>query len=482
MNADFIQEPELEFGTGTHVDIRFGLMNHGPLDRRGELAPQRVRLGIVGTPEGVEGVQTWVERIGHGVEAKDSRQPNLFPRFPGFGEHSNLHAPLAVDSRLHGVIKQRDLAELFKRSDRNRVVEVVAEMFLSEMRRLTEKASADVLVCAVPTGLLDYMEQSRPAEDADDESNEETEAYINLDFHNLLKARAMELGVPIQLLLPATYDESKRRKQKRHTERIRRLQDEATRAWNIYTALYYKAGGTPWRILRDPGELTSCYVGVSFYNTLDNSKLLTSTAQVFNERGEGIVLRGGTAERSKDNRQIHMSGEDAHKLLDDTLKTYRREHRTLPARIAIYKTSSHNDEELDGFREALRANGVDSADFLNVGGSSTRLFRNGEYPPLRGTFLTLDQRTHLLYTRGSVDFFSTYPGMYVPNPLRLLCDDVEQTPNFLASEILALTKMNWNNTQFDNRSPITLRAARGVGSILKYVEDGRVQPRYSYYM
>lgn len=165
-----------------------------------------------------------------------------------------------------------------------------------------------------------------------------------------------------------------------------------------------------------------------------------------------------------------MSGEDAHKLLDSALKTYRGEHRTLPARVVVHKTSAHNDAELNGFRKALQTNGVDSADFLSLGKSFTRLFRDGEYPPLRGTFLTLDHRTHALYTRGGVDFFSTYPGMYVPSPLRLLCEDVEQTPAYLAGEILALTKMNWNNTQFDNRNPITIRAARGVGDILKYVE------------
>jgi hypothetical protein len=93
-----------------------------------------------------------------------------------------------------------------------------------------------------------------------------------------------------------------------------------------------------------------------------------------------------------------------------------------------------------------------------------------------------DERNHLLYTRGSVDFFRTYPGMYVPRPLLIRCDEVEQTPTFLAREALALTKMNWNNTQFDNGDPITLRAARGVGNILKYSEGDRPQPRYSYYM
>jgi hypothetical protein len=480
MHVAHIQEPALEFGAGRHIDIRFGLMNHGPLDLRTETAPQRVRLGIVGTPEGVEGIHKWVERIGGGVAAKESRQPNLFPRFPGFGEGADLPAPLFVDARLHATVRQRDLDSLFNSSDRNRVVEEAVGMFLSEMRRLTEKASADVLVCAVPEGLIDYMEADRPAEeDAEDEDSAPT---VNLDFHNLLKARAMDLGVPVQLLLPSTYDESKHRMQKRRSDRIRRLQDEATRAWNIYIALYYKAGGVPWRIVRDPADLTSCYVGVSFYSTLDREKLLTSTAQVFNERGDGVVLRGGTAERSKEDRQIHMSGEDANKLLDGALKTYRSEHRTLPARVVVHKTSPHNEAELDGFREALDANGVDSADILSVGRSFTRLFRDGGYPPLRGTFLSLDRRTHALYTRGSVDFFATYPGMYVPSALRLLCEEVEQTPAFLAGEILALTKMNWNNTQFDNRDPITIRAARGVGDILKYVEEGRGQSRYSYYM
>jgi len=50
-------------------------------------------------------------------------------------------------------------------------------------------------------------------------------------------------------------------------------------------------------------------------------------------------------------------------------------------------------------------------------------------------------------------------------------------------EILELTKMNWNSSQFDNAEPITLHAAIQVGSILKHTkEDSTIQHRYSYYM
>jgi hypothetical protein len=45
--------------------------------------------------------------------------------------------------------------------------------------------------------------------------------------------------------------------------------------------------------------------------------------------------------------------------------------------------------------------------------------------------------------------------------------------------------MNWNNTRFDGLLPITLRAARQVGRILKYLEgtsSKKISPAYRFYM
>ena len=310
------------------------------------------------------------------------------------------------------------------------------------------------------------------------------ELKIELDFHDLFKAKAMTLKKPTQIVLPMTYNASKKAKSSIRKQRNQPIQDEATRAWNLYTALYYKALGTPWRLVRDARVLTTCYVGVSFYQTLDRLKLLTSTAQIFNERGEGVILRGGQAELSKDDKQPYLLASDAAELLSNALALYRREHRTLPARVVLHKTSRFIPEELEGFQDALNKHGVDVGEFISfdhTGG--TRLFRCGKYPPLRGTFMSLDDSTHVLYTRGSIDFFSTYPGMYVPRPLKFRCESVEETPKALAQEILALTKMNWNNTQFDRSAPITIRAARQVGRILKYIDkNDKLESHYRFYM
>lgn len=149
----------------------------------------------------------------------------------------------------------------------------------------------------------------------------------------------------------------------------------------------------------------------------------------------------------------------------------------------MHKSSTHDSNEIDGFESALRDFSIEKeqADFVSITRSYTRLFRANRYPPLRGTFFDTGGSLYVLYTKGSVDFFSTYPGLYVPHPLGFRADKTSETSTFLAKEILALTKMNWNNTQFDGAEPITLRAARQVGSILKYL-GAEFEPYYRFYM
>ena len=464
-------------------------MNHGPFDFDSTLAPKKIKLGIVGTPETIEGVAAWLEKCRVGIPAKPSKRPNLFPHFPGFGAGMQLCADFVLDSQLQRAIPQKKFDELCQGVKTDEVLLKIAQLYLDELEYLSEKTTVDVFVCAFPFVLVQFLEQGEGEVDDDIGDYHETLEPVAISpkfiLHDLLKAQAMRFRKPTQIIRPSTYDERKRLNPKTTLGDKRSLQDEATRAWNLYTALYYKAGGTPWRLVRNPSELSACYVGVSFYKTLDETKLLTSTAQVFNERGEGVVLRGGTAQISKDDKQIHLSAENAYNLLKNALQIYQREHKNFPARIVIHKSSKHNADEIIGFEKALQDYSIESelADFVSVTRSSIRLFRSNRYPPLRGTFFDTGGEYFVLYTKGSVDFFSTYPGLYVPRPLGFRCDRVSETSPFLAQEILALTKMNWNNTQFDGGQPITIRCARQVGQILKYFgPDDHYEPYYRFYM
>jgi hypothetical protein len=492
MNLTFLEEPELEFGAGRHIDIRFGIMNYGPLDFDLPVAPKNINVGIIGGKESVEGVRQWLERCrteilakpGKGDPDKPNKQPNLFTRFPGFSADRGFCSTLVMDDTLCRDFSSTNIAAIGKLPNRNSRIARSVDLYMEEIQYLAQNTDAKVIVCAVPIALLEAMGPEE-VDDEDTEEGEETDPGVTsqLDFHDMLKARAMQqYRKPIQIILPSTYDDSKHRQQSKNGRR-RELQDEATRAWNIHTALYYKAEGVPWRLPRASTDLTVCYIGVSFYKSLDKHALLTSVAQVFNQRGEGVVVRGGAAIISKDDRQAHLSEQHACDLLREALARYWEVHKTFPARVVIHKSSRFDTNEEKGFGEALKEKGIATHDLLWISSSATKLYRAGKYPPLRGTLLTLDDREMVLYTRGSVDFFETYPGMYVPSPLRIRLAKAEQTQQFLAREILALSKMNWNNTQFDGAEPVTLRASRNCSSVLRYCSEGRqIEPRYSFYM
>ncbi|MGY5311768.1 argonaute/piwi family protein [Nocardia gipuzkoensis] len=303
---------------------------------------------------------------------------------------------------------------------------------------------------------------------------------VTADFHALLKARSLRYKQPIQIVRRNTWDPTFKNP---HTGRVGANQDEATRAWNLYTGLYYKNGGVPWRLPRDPSDLSSCYIGIAFYKSAA-STLHTSVAQIYNQRGDGIIVRGGPATISKEDRQPHLAEEDAQDLLEAALQRYRAEHLHAPARIVLHKASNYTAAERAGFTQAANNERLALLEMLWLTNSETiRLYRNGQQPPLRGTFLTVDEDRHLLYTTGAIPFYKTYPGHHIPQPLGIRIISADSSPDALATEILALTKMNWNNTRLDGSIPITLRTARTVGTILRHHDtDAPTSGRYAHYM
>ena len=155
----------------------------------------------------------------------------------------------------------------------------------------------------------------------------------------------------------------------------------------------------------------------------------------------------------------------------------------MPARVVVLKTSRFGPEEAQGIGAALKKFGIEMADLLWVQESSPiAVFRDGNYPVLRGTFVDLNGKG-LLYTRGSVPYYGTYPGLRVPRPLLLVPHEHSDSSILaLAKDVMALTKVNWNTTQFDQKLPAPIKAAREVGRILKHIEYGTaVSPDFRKY-
>ncbi len=471
MRATVLPEPQLEFGGGArHVDPRHGLVDYGPAGA----ATKAIRAGIVGTHDAIDGLMRWFDKCRQPVAAKNSRLGRLFVPFPGFDDGVGFRSTLVFDSRLQRPIRARDLHRLAGLNPEAAVHEAVA-LYAEQLAVLDEEPGCDVILVARPDDLPERLTTAPQGRGAPRQNP------LAADFRDLLKAASMRGSRPIQIVRRTTWDPAF--KPPGETER-RKIQDEATRAWNLHTALFYKAGGVPWRLPRETGDLTSCYVGITFYRSNDAATLQTSVAQVFNQRGDGVIVRGAAAVVSSDDRQPHLARDDARALLQDALRRYKDEHRNLPARLVVHKSSSYTPDEADGLRAAADDAGLDVLEMLWLPSSDPlRLFRAAEHPPLRGTMLTLTPQRHVLYTKGSVPFYGAYPAMYIPSPLSFRTVETESSPEALAAEILALAKMNWNQTQLDGHDPITLRTAESVGRILRHLgPEDRPQGRYAFYM
>jgi hypothetical protein len=277
----------------------------------------------------------------------------------------------------------------------------------------------------------------------------------------------MKFNVPIQLIQPSAYEDGASR------------QPSCTVAWNLFVALYYKGGGFPWVLESfDAGE---CFVGVSFHRHVSETRtaMYSSLAQVFSNRSEGVVLRGDKFQwdEKKLGRSPHLTREDAAKLARKVVAEYERHHQRRPSRVIVHKTSSYWEDELAGFKEGL----ADVADFdlVSLSQKATRLFREGDYPPVRGTHACIANKLHILYTMGYIPFLRGYPRGYVPDPIAVTDHHGQASPSRVCSELMALTKMNWNCADFATGMPITLRFARQVGEIMAELPEGE-EPKGSF--
>jgi hypothetical protein len=509
-----IGEPLLAFGgRHEHVDPKTGLALYGPYSLVGQPRPTltSIVVGIVGPAAMIADAEQWLRACRDAI-TNDGSQPFLFPHFPGFNQGLPFQCELVYGDAWRETVSQtalqRALAEAGGFEDR---VARVIDLYIGAIEVLAQRdQTPDVILCCLPQEVVDRCtvredgsSGAKPVKtptpeqrltqrlrraavrgqlllfpDVEPEHDAEEEAG-HQNLRRGIKAESMQFGIPTQLVWPRTL-----RLTKTNASPGDRVQDAATRAWNFTTALYHKAGGSPWRLAQaEPGV---CYVGVSFYRELAeaNPRMRTSMAQAFTAAGDGYVLRGNPFEwdTSRYNRSPHLDQASAAALMRSVLDLYKKQNRgSLPTRLVVHKTSRYWEEELAGFEDACEY--VPRKDFVALGGRGIQFYRTGEYPPLRGTYMKFSDDNFLLYTSGYVPYLRTYPGPRVPRPLEVLEHHGNTPWDTLLQELLALTKMNWNSAAFAIGMPVTVAFSRRVGQVLAELPDDLpLRSEYRFYM
>lgn len=443
---NWLTEPELAFDSVKHDSTSIhplkGLVQWGPYSKSiiaQVFRPLRVAFIVA---NGQTGHANRLLRELRNPASPLERKNYLVP-YPGFSKV--FHIEIGPAERGCNEELPSTLDEAIGKSESPHLV--LADTLTGAMSKLAARRDAFDIVFVV---LPERWERAFDSEDG-------------FDLHDHLKAVSASRGLPFQLALE---------------NRLFRYRCRCSVMWRLSIALYCKAGGTPWKIAGSQGD--SAFIGLSYAlrgNAKEN-QFITCCSQVFDADGTGLEFVAFDVDDIDfvERKNPFLTRAEMRRVMSRTLALYqRRRAGALPKRLVVHKTTHFTKEETDGcFDACMSINDIEliqiqqsspwRASQINAPSGGSAKGQPSRYPCKRGCFLQIDGRAALLWTQGNVpmsggrDFYKEGKG--IPSPLLIQRWAGHGNFDRACSEILGLTKMNWNNDGLYDRLPVTLSYAQ----------------------
>jgi hypothetical protein len=436
-------EPLLAFGNGgNHKHPLVGLRKYGPYSRE-SFGSADIRFALITTSTMYGRVRQFLGTLLREHQPTDRRK--YVPPYPGFQPVFGVGLKPADDSVV--------------RLDPNAATGpdphfAIASALAHAVRQLTNtRSSWDVLIVVLPTAWRQWKVSADGA----------------FDLHDQLKALAAPLGVPTQVVWE---------------DGALIFPYQCSLAWRLSIALYAKAGGTPWRLHRT-ADADVAYIGLSYAIRGGTSDaFVTCCSQVFDADGGGMDFVAYDVGQGIDLENPHLNRDQMRAVMSRSVRLYQDRHAgSLPTRIVVHKTTTFRNHEVDGVLDAWDAS--QEVECVRVQGSTpwrgVRLVpanpgqgrsQPANWPVQRGTMQFLSGRDALLYVNGTAPGLASGNGNFyqgaksIPSPL-LICRDAGSGPlERTADDVLALTKMDWNNDALYDPLPVTIKYSQTLARVI----------------
>jgi len=505
VNAIYIEEPQLSFGHGQKSDNpKDGLFLYGP---RGVGAKSKeLSLGVVGTQEGIKFFRSWAIKVGGLVNVpppgmKEKKNRLHLSNFPGIEEVFGL--VLSPADFIQRTIDSTTLDNATRTINQHEAVRAAVDIYIKEIEYhdRNEEKKVDIWILVLPELVYERCKPNAKRSGLDlvkgefakkqkerialpllegliDQSAEEIFDDVP-DFHRQVKARLLKLGYTSQLLRETTLAPEAFRNQAGYPKR--RLQEPASVAWNITTGIYYKTQPEPpWRLASvRPGV---CYLGLVFKLIPNHPKEhVCCAAQMFLNEGDGLVFRGANGPWKTSEYEFHLTAPEAKRMVERVIATFVEKHRKPPKELFIHGKTAFDDDEWNAFAAAVPKETSLVGVRIKTTFGENKLYRDGDYPAIRGTAILLNDRNAYLWTTGFTPRIDTYIGPETPNPLFItVMRSTGEAPNIqqVLEDIMGLTKINYNACNYSDGLPVTIRFANRVGDVLVMgsAKDSERQP------
>lgn len=443
-----LDEPLLRFGTDVGPHPLRGLVSHGPCSR-GTFGNGAIRIAMVTTKTLAPRLKSFLGDLRNEHQPSDRRK--YVPTFPGFQQVFGVDL---VPARDHAIVLLDEIGA--GAADPH---QAASNAVTATVRQLsTVRATWDVIVVLLPRSWHAFR----------------TSSDGSFDLHDQLKASSAPIGAPTQVLWEDSALE---------------FRYKCSLAWRLSIALYAKAGGTPWRLYRD-SDADVAYVGLSYAirgGTKDG--FVTCCSQVFDADGGGMDFVAYDIGGGIDLDNPHLTRDQMRAVMSRSVRLYQDRHAGhLPQRVVVHKTTTFRDDEADAVIDAWAA--CREIECVRVQSSTpwrgvqlvapnpgAGRSQPDNWPVRRGTMQFLSGRDALLYVNGmapglgsgSANFYQG--GKSIPSPLLISRDAGSGPLERTAADVLALSKMDWNNDALYDPLPVTIRYSQTLARVIGHASD-----------
>lgn len=447
-NLEFLDKSSGFFTTDFHP-MR-GLIKNKPYDfpLNGNVFDAEINLGIICPRKHKSALYNFLNRL-NTKQVAGTSNPDYLIDYPGFTNAYGI--PLNLPDIDSGLWQDTDIN--LPISDLMQSANELAEKIKRAIDQLETVNKKLVLVIFIPTEWNIISDINKEHE--------------HFDLHDYIKAYAAQKQIATQFIQESTLSDN--------------LICQVN--WWLSLSFYVKAQRTPWILNGLESNTAFVGIGYSVNRRKDKSKVVLGCSHIYNSLGQGLKYRLSRVEDCYFDKQNnpYLSYQDAYKFGTLVRELFFNTMGEIPKRVVVHKRTHFKQDEIKGIVDSLKKSGIQQIDLIEVNFEENarfvslytkgELLQPGMFPLSRGSCFLLNSSTALLWTHGIVpsvkaDTRSYYlGGKNIPIPLKIKKHYGLSNISTVATEILGLTKMNWNSFDLYSKLPTTIQTSNEIARI-----------------
>lgn len=321
---------------------------------------------------------------------------------------------------------------------------------IKKIESLASSVNPNVVIIFIPNSWKLWESYDEPGE--------------SFDLHDFVKAYCVQKGISTQFIREGTLSKSYK----------------CEIVWWLAQSIYTKSMRTPW-VLKEIDDETA-FVGLGYghdYSQGRGKHVILGCSHIYGSNGQGLKYKLSKIENPIIRRKNpFMSKDDARRVGDSVRQMFFESFHKLPQRVVIHKRNYFTKDEKEGLSESLGS--VAAVDMLEIQFDpmlryvASRIqngnFSGDGFPIRRGTALILGSRKAALWVHGTAEAVTSGRRYYqgksrIPAPLIITRHYGNSSLQTLATEVLGLSKMNWNNFDLYSKLPVTIESSKAIAKI-----------------